>query len=420
VARVVSVLLVGLALGGASASAVTPFANIGLPGGPLTTVAVGNELGCQLKYSGDAAFSFYPSSSAPGDCGTFVEIGGTLFTPDLSNHPSTAATPSLGARTPFTPISQPLPSGAGTAANPRTVITTVSLGATGIQIVQTDRYVAGREYYTSNLSFSNTSGVTKTLILYRAGDCQLNSYGFSTVAKAVGCSDFANNTPAGRVVAWTPRSPGANFTEDGFSAVWSKIGAGTLFPDDCAQCSNLTDSGAGISWSVSVPAGAATAVRGIAAGVSPTGKVPPVLDPVTPASGGAPLKPAPLAFGAKTGITLELAQKRIGGRGPVVVLVSNRNGFRVSGKLSGRTARKLAANGGKRRHVKLKTKSFSVPANGKRKVALRLPSKLRRLLQRKAKLALRFEAVVRDPAGNVRRVSKRLAPKLKKKRVRKR
>ena len=47
--------------------------------GPLTSVTLGNELGCQVAYRGDARLELFPASAKPGDCGTFVFAAGTLF-----------------------------------------------------------------------------------------------------------------------------------------------------------------------------------------------------------------------------------------------------------------------------------------------------------------------------------------------------
>src|SRR5438105_604268 len=115
-----------------SALGQTPFKNEGAPGGALTQVAIGNDLGCQVAHTGDTAFEFFPSSSTPGDCGTFLFAAGTLFTPDFSSRPT--ATSGLGARTPFTPVSQTGVTGSGSASDPFRVTTVVNVGSTGLQI----------------------------------------------------------------------------------------------------------------------------------------------------------------------------------------------------------------------------------------------------------------------------------------------
>ena len=125
-----------------------------------------------------------------------------------------------------------------------------------------------------------------------------------------------------------------------------------------------------------------------------------------------PTTPTTPAFGARTLVTLRLAARRIPARGPLAVIVANRNGFGVSGRLSGATTRRIAT-AQRTRRVKLRARSFSVAANARKSVRLKLPKALRRLLRRKGKLSLRLTARVKDPAGNTRTVRKRVSPKLK-------
>src|SRR4051812_31158975 len=79
-----------------SAMAQTPSVNVGAPGGPLTQVAIGNDLSCQVQHTGDTSFELFPSSTTPGDCGTMLATGGQLYTPDFSSH---GATPPSRPRT---------------------------------------------------------------------------------------------------------------------------------------------------------------------------------------------------------------------------------------------------------------------------------------------------------------------------------
>jgi hypothetical protein len=117
------------------------------------------------------------------------------------------------------------------------------------------------------------------------------------------------------------------------------------------------------------------------------------------------------AFGSTTLVTLRLAANRISARGPVPVRVTNRNAFDVGGTLSGRTSKAVAA--AKRRRIKLGAKAFTVAADSRKTVRLKLPRKLGRLLARRGKLSLRLSARLDDPAGNIRTVSKKVAPKLR-------
>jgi hypothetical protein len=271
-----------------SALADVPSVNEGAPGGPLTQVSIGNDLSCQVQHTGDTSLELFPSSTTPGDCGTFVAVGGTLFTPDFANHGpggGSTATGSLGTRTPFSPVSQTPLSGSGSGSSPFKVTTIANVGGTGLQITEIDQYVAGQESYRTDVAVKNTGGAPQTLILYRAGDCYLQDtdqgFGFIEPAtKAVGCSANANNSPAGRIEEWVPISGGNNFTQDTYSSVWSKIGAQTPFADDCVHCNDMVDNGAGISWSFTVNPGG-TETRSHYTTFSPTGQAgpPPVTTP---------------------------------------------------------------------------------------------------------------------------------------------
>src|SRR5436305_3938738 len=177
-----------LAAAGAADAAV-PSQNIGSPGGPLTSIAIGNELSCQVQHTGDVALEFFPSGATPGDCATFVATGGALYAPDFANHDGTA-TGSLGTFTPFTAVSQTR-SGAGTSANPFKLVTVVTVGGTGLRITETDTYVNGQESYRTDVAIQNTGSGPVSGVLYRAGDCYLQNtdvgFGFTVANGSVGC-----------------------------------------------------------------------------------------------------------------------------------------------------------------------------------------------------------------------------------------
>jgi hypothetical protein len=275
VVKAVPIAALAAALAGAPpALAIPPLQDLGVPAGPLTSVAAGNELSCQVQHTGDTSFEFFPSSASPGDCGTLLLAGGALYAPDFANHGSTA-TSGIGAYTPYSPVSQTGVTGSGGAGDPRKVVTVVTAGATGIQLTQTDSYVVGEESYRTDIAVRNTGGSAQSVILYRAGDCFLQNtdagFGFADAAsKSVGCSAAANNTPPNRIEEWVPITGGNNFTQDSFSSVWSQIGTHTPFNDACTRCAEMVDNGAGISWSVDVPPGA-TVTRSHYTTFSPTG-----------------------------------------------------------------------------------------------------------------------------------------------------
>src|SRR5688500_13920785 len=171
------------------AAAQTPFAEIATPDGPLTRVVLGNELSCQVAYAGDAALELFPSGATPGDCGTFVASGGTLYGPDFANHTGGGtATSSLGTKTNFTSVSQSGVTGAGTSSDPRRVVTEVTAGE--LRIRQTDSYVPGQEAYRTDIEIRNTSGSQASGVIYRAGDCYLqeSDRGFGFVDGNVGAA----------------------------------------------------------------------------------------------------------------------------------------------------------------------------------------------------------------------------------------
>jgi hypothetical protein len=239
----------------AAAPAAVPFADIA-SGGPLEHVYVGNDLSCQVAYRGDEALELFPPQARPGDCGTFVATGGTLYTPDFSNHDSTA-TFSLGDRTPFTPVSQTAVGGSGSSASPLTVTTVADAG--DLRITEVNSYVSGQESYRTDVTVRNNGGGAREAILYRAGDCYLqeNDTGYGFVEpdrRAVGCSVNANNSPPNRIEEWVPISGEANYYEANFSEVWAHIGTQAPFPNTC-RCDEAIDNGAGLSWNVSIPPG---------------------------------------------------------------------------------------------------------------------------------------------------------------------
>ena len=282
-----------LAVTAAGALAAPPSQDIGTSGGPLTKIAIGNELSCQLQHVGDTSFEFYPSSATPGSCGTFVAVDAALFAPDFANHDG-SATGNLGTYTPFTAVSQTAVTGTGAPASPHRVVTVADVGASGLRITETDTYVNGQESYRTDVAIANRGSGPKTGVVYRAGDCYLqntdNGFGFTGSPNgSVGCSENANNTPAGRIEQWVPITGGSSFTEDGYSDVWGKIATQMPFANDCVHCADQVDNGAGLSWGFNVAAGQ-TATFSHHTVFSPTGVTGPPGVPVT----GAVVKLKPL------------------------------------------------------------------------------------------------------------------------------
>lgn len=334
--RVFGALLGVVVLGGAlsgTASAATATQDIGsASSGPLTQVHVGTDLSCQVSHTGDTVFEFYPSSVNPGDCGTFLASGGTLYAPDFASHGGTATGSLNGGSgyTAFTPVSQSGVTGSGTAADPFRVVTTVTAGA--LTLTQTDSYVAGNEFYDTDTVVSNSTDASVTATLYHAGDCflQNSDSGFGAFDSASGttlCTENANNSPLGRILGFTPRTGGSHYVETEYSTVWGQItAAGAQFPDTC-DCTVSEDNGAGLSWPITVPATGSTTVS-VRSTFSPTGNLTPP-DSVPPTSTG--------AVAACSGTVTVTVTDNAGGSGPKNVL------FKIDGGAQQSTA--TASNG---------------------------------------------------------------------------
>lgn len=280
--RLAVALLVAFCAHASAAAAAVPFVEI-TSSGPLTGVALGNELGCQVAYAGDAALELFPSGVKPGDCGTFLVAGDTLYAPDLANHGSSSAS-AIGTSTPFTPVSQSPISGAGTSASPFKVTTVVDAGASGVRISQVDSYVVGEESYRTDTTVQNLGAAPVAGVLYRAGDCYLQDsdtgFGFlDPAAGAVGCSINANNQPAGRIEQWYPITHANQYMEARYSEIWGQIGTHTPFPDTTRATESI-DNGAGISWSLDLAPGASSTYSHYTT-FSPRGVAGPPRPPVT-------------------------------------------------------------------------------------------------------------------------------------------
>ena len=275
------------------AHAAVPFKEIVSSAGPLTSIALGDELSCQVAYRGDARFELYPSSAKPGDCGTFIFAAGTLFAPNFAAHDGSAAS-GIGPSTPFTPVSQTNVSGAGTAASPFRVTTVANAGASGLRITQVDSYIVGQESYRTETTIQNTGGGPVDGIIYRGGDCYLQEsdtgFGFLDAAQgAVGCSINANNSPAGRIEQWYPITGGNQYMQGRFGDVWGAIGTHMPLPNTTRATESL-DNGAAISWNFSVAPGAQSTYAHFTT-FSPTGVAGP--PPTAPAA----VTPPSIAFG---------------------------------------------------------------------------------------------------------------------------
>ena len=71
---------------------------------------------------------------------------------------------------------------------------------------------------------------------------------------APGCAVNPNNSPADRIEQWVPITGRATWMEARYADVWTHVNTRTPFPNTCL-CTENVNNGAGVSWSLSVPAG---------------------------------------------------------------------------------------------------------------------------------------------------------------------
>lgn len=115
-------------------------------------------------------------------------------------------------------VSQTAQQGSGTRSDPFTVTTQVRAGATGVEVTQTDSYVAGDESYRTLVSIRNSGAVSRSVLVYRAGDCYLanSDYGFGVGGGgAIACQEGVVRDgvlqPGSRIQQWTPLTPGSSW-----------------------------------------------------------------------------------------------------------------------------------------------------------------------------------------------------------------
>ena len=244
--------------------------------GPIEKVFLNSDLACQVKYQGDSVFSFYPSSSSdPGACGTFFTMpngsgGFNEFGPD-----SVPAGNSPGG---YVQVSQTGVTGNGSEANPFRVVTVVKVGTTGLRITQTDTYVTGKQFYRTRITILNSSngnrqrrplsrrrllpaGIRQRLRLprrHRRRDLLLGKR-----EQRAGRADP-------RLRAAEPRQPlGGAQLQRGLGRHLGEASTSAT----SASAQTMQDNGAGLSWSISLGAGA-VATRSLITTFSPTGNIP--------------------------------------------------------------------------------------------------------------------------------------------------
>jgi hypothetical protein len=217
--------------------------------GPLTDIAVSNDLSCQVRVDGDEFADFYPDVT-PGDCGTLLAAGGVLYAPDFFSHDGTG-TLNLGSWINFTPVAQTGVSGSGTGGDPYVITTTADAAPAGLRVTQTDRYVAGDISYRTDVAVTNTGPAPVSVTVYRAGGCFLGDdwsrFGVMGAGR-IGCAENPDDTPAGRTLEFDALTGGSHVFEASADGMWLAISGKAPLPDTC-DCDNPQPGGIAMSWS---------------------------------------------------------------------------------------------------------------------------------------------------------------------------
>lgn len=246
-----SLAALGLSLAG---TAVASAAQVDNPTGPITRIAISEDLNCDVGYLGDEDPEFYAGTA----CATLVAVGGTLYGPE-----TIPAGGGAEPRTPWTPVAQSQ-SGAGTAASPYTIVTDVTGG--GLTLRQVDTYVVGANSYQTFMTLSGPAAADA--IIYHGADCYLQDSddGFGSHNPSTGAvtcrapGEEGEFSETSRIEEFVPLTVGSNFLYDDYDGVWQAIGSQQPLPDLVRNGTSLIDNGMALSWSLSVPAGGSTTV----------------------------------------------------------------------------------------------------------------------------------------------------------------
>lgn len=200
------------------------------------------DLNCYVQRSTDTHDQFY----GPGACGTFVAVDGVLYGPNEVR----AAWPldQVG----YTPLSQSL-AGRGTIDNPYTTTTRVALGDTGVRLTQVDTFIEGQAKFTTDVTLRDTTGITRDVIVYRAGDCYVADDDTGLGGLGSAGQAICRNEDGSKKLELIPTTTGSTFYEDEYLAVWSAVATLQALPNTCA-CDERVDNGIALRWNKTLPA----------------------------------------------------------------------------------------------------------------------------------------------------------------------
>lgn len=241
--------------------AATTYQVINTTNGPLTHIYIGDELSAQVIHASGTAGQFAPSAAVPGDMGTWLVKGGVLYGSELAAHNNgSSGTAYLGAYSYFSHVAQSEVIDAGASVGVHQVVTTVELGnpVHPMRLTQVDTYVDGANSWRTDVHVDNMTGAPQSLILYRAGDANLdgNTSGYgSAISERSAPMAMSGTAGTANALRMYPVGLGNAFYENAASALWATIAAKTAFNNTAGSALGSHDNALGVSWTLTVPDG---------------------------------------------------------------------------------------------------------------------------------------------------------------------
>lgn len=247
-------------------------------GESILDVAISPTLGCAFDHRDDPLLQFFGTGGGAGTdtaldpetaaCGTFLGVGGRVHGPaDDSYQPGDDPVP-------FKPLTQNR-SGSGTSADPFRVETRVEAKGTGIWLRQVDTWTSASEDVATRIDVHNTTERSQSVLLYRAGDCQVGTFAAVPMASrgraaCVAATQDGARRDIGRLVAGDAivRMTGNLATGEagpdlGFGWSWfDELRAPVPLRGSCPSClSRPGDVQLGLSWRLVIDPGSSLTVR---------------------------------------------------------------------------------------------------------------------------------------------------------------
>jgi uncharacterized repeat protein (TIGR01451 family) len=226
--------------------------------GPLSDITTTSDLNCSVDEVGDTQGEWFGATA----CATLLALGSKTYGP--------ASIPAGQSTTAWHPVSQTDVTGTGTEADPLTVTTVVRAGNTGLTLSQTDSYVVGAQSYQTDMTVMNNGTAAQNFKLFRAGDCFFSNSdtGFGRVDNGTSPACVAPSlddpsVPGPRIESFIPLTSGSSYQVSFYSDVWTRSitnHAGFKNTCLCDASDGSYDNGMGLSWPVSLAAGASTTI----------------------------------------------------------------------------------------------------------------------------------------------------------------